>query len=649
MLARLRVRLVAVVASVSLSFIIPATAAETWPLEPLRSATMEWKVSAEVGYRTLDLTGSEPLYRSQVNLQEGMRLFNLSLVGTPKGPASRFLDTLIINSSGLGGDPQEWLNLTMRKRGVYRWDVRWNKVNYFFNVPDFALGQHINNNDINTFDTLLELNPGKTRVYVGYKHREADGPATLSQDFARDEFLLFAPVHRETDDIRAGIDFEVGRWDLSFEQSYRELDSQSDFAVPPGATAGNNPGNNSTLSSFTRAAPLDGTYWITRASAHAAFADRVDLSLRLVYSDGETEGSSFQSAVGTWFTGVGPPVTETVSTRYNSDLPSSLAEMGLSIRLSDSVYLHDILRYRDYEIDGETLEDLDRNVGGVLTSEAITFSRLTDWSSWSNRIEAEWLLNRRWTLRGGHIRTERDAGFENSETDNILMTTTITESEEDGDQSADTFFGSVKFRYDRKWSVFLEYWDGEVDNVFLRVNPAEFNMVRLNGRYRPNDHWTFNLTARYRDEENPNPDARNNVDSRTYSISADYSRERLWLSTGYTLVDFDSSINIAFCTGFPCPPATTAISVWNFDNNYYFLNTTYQFSDRFKGSLRGRITDSRGSFPIDYYFVEPRISARLYSGFWLNLGWYRYEYDQELDSSQDYRAEGAVLTLSGDF
>ena len=614
---------------------------------------MEWKASADVGYRTLDLDGSEALYRSHSNLDEGVRLFGLSLRGTPRGATSRFLDTVEIDASGIGGDPQEWARFTMRKRGAYRWDVRFSQSDYFFDVPDFTrFGLHTNRNDRRNLDTLLELNPGSTRVYVGYARREFSGPAFLTQDFARDEFLMFAPVDRKTDDARVGIDFKIGTWDLSLEQAYRKLDSQSDYELPAGAGAGFSSANAS-LTSFTRDVPLEGEYWISRASAHAAFADRVDLSVRLVYSDGKTEGSSAQSAAGNWFSAAIAPFTESVDTAFRSDLPSSLGEVGVSVRLSDHVYLNNNLRYQDYEIDGSTDESLVR----LTTSPADTdtaSSRLTDWTSWEGRTEAEWRASRRWTLRAGYRRLERSIEFGTREVvvNNLTSTTTTTTSADEADQASDTFFGSATFRWNRKWSAFLELQDGQVDSVFVRVDPADFQLARLRGSFRPTDHWSFSLTSTYRRAQNPNPTVENKVDSRAHAVSTDYTGKRLAFSTGYSVMNLDSSTDIVFCTGSPCtPPATQVsdISSWRFADNHYFADVRYRFSERFKGSLRGQMTDSRGTFPVDYYYVEPRLSVRLYSGFWFNVAAYRYQFDRGQDNTQDYRAQGALLSLAGDF
>ncbi|HXH28400.1 MAG TPA: MtrB/PioB family outer membrane beta-barrel protein, partial [Candidatus Polarisedimenticolia bacterium] len=622
---RTRLLTIAAAAAILIPIGVPARAAEDdATTKPLATERMEWTFNTEVGYRTLSVDGgpdAEALYRSHTNLSEGARLFNLSLRGTPKGSEAGLFDTLELNAAGLGGDPQAWANFTLRKRGVYRWNVKYNRSVYFFDVPDFVrFGQHTNDNLRRTFDTLLELNPGTTRVYVGYTRAEFNGPAFLTQDEARDEFMVLAPVDRTTDDVRAGIDLTLGRWQLNLEQAYRGFDSKSDFAVDPASGAGNNPGNNATLTTFTRSVPLNGTWWVSRASAHASFAERVDLSIRFVYSDGKTDGNSTQLATGNWYTAAVAPFNEAILTDFKSDLPTSLGEVGVSIRLTDNVDLHNVVRYLDYQIDGHTDEQVTRDVDTADTNQ--TTRRLTDWTSWEARSEAEWRVDRRWTLRGGARRFHRDVSFENRDVlvDNTAATTTVTIDKEDGTQTADSYFGSVAFRYNARWSAFLELTDGETDNVFLRVDPGSYKQARLKGSYHPTERWSVSLTSTVRSSDNPNPDVQNKVNSRTYAADVSFNGKRLAFVSGYTAVNLDSSTDIVYCSTSPCDNFMD-VSRWDFEDSHYFADVHYTFSKRFKGSLRGHITDSRGTFPVDYYYVEPRFSFLLYGGYWINLAW----------------------------
>jgi len=620
----------------------PLRADDTSPSKAIESETMDWKVGAEVGYRSLTVDGNEDIYQSQANLGRGVRLFNLSLSGTPKGPESRFFDTLQVDVSGMGGDPQQWVNFTLRKRGLYRWDVKYNRNDYVFLIPDFVnFGQHTNDNRRRTLESFFEMNAGPTRWYFGLARRDFDGPAFLTQDLSRDEFLVFAPVDRVTDDVRGGVDLKLGTWSLNLEETFRKLDSNSRYSLGPNAGAGNNPSNTATLTSFSREAPLNGTYWISRASAHRSFADRVDLSLSGVYSTGRTDGTSFQNAAGTYYTTGGPPFTEKIGTSNASDLPSTLAQAGVSIRITDKVYINETLSYHDYRIEGTTITDLDRDVNGTVTTSSDTVQRVTDWTSFGGRTEAEWRVDRNWTVRGGVDELARRVSF-------VERTDGKITDQESGDQNATTYFVNGAFHYGKKWSAFAEYQDGQVDNVFLRVDPADVQIARLRGSYRPTERWSFNLSAVYRHGRNPNPDVNNEVYSRAYALSTDYNGKKLSLSTGFTVVNLDSSTDIVYCTGSPCV-LTPDVSLWSFIDNHVFADVAYRFTDRVTGLFKGQISDSRDSFPIQYYYVEPRVSVRVAKGYSVSLGYFRYEFDRKFDASQDYRATGGLFSVSATF
>jgi hypothetical protein len=61
------------------------------------------------------------------------------------------------------------------------------------------------------------------------------------------------------------------------------------------------------------------------------------------------------------------------------------------------------------------------------------------------------------------------------------------------------------------------------------------------------------------------------------------------------------------------------------------------------------VSHSRGAFPVAYYHVEPRLSVRVIDRYWFNAAWYRYEFDRRQNDAQDYRAEGALFSLSASF
>ena len=80
------------------------------------------------GYRTVDTSGAETKYKEDINLDDGARLFNLSLHFTPDGNLKRLLDRLDLNVYNFGGDPYETFGLTIQKYGKYKFQYDRKKI-----------------------------------------------------------------------------------------------------------------------------------------------------------------------------------------------------------------------------------------------------------------------------------------------------------------------------------------------------------------------------------------------------------------------------------------------------------------------------------------------------------------------------------------
>jgi len=61
--------------------------------------------SIEIGYRANDVTGSQQMYNTLVNLRTGPRLLDQSLSMQSQNHVGTLFDNLFVNSFGWGGDP----------------------------------------------------------------------------------------------------------------------------------------------------------------------------------------------------------------------------------------------------------------------------------------------------------------------------------------------------------------------------------------------------------------------------------------------------------------------------------------------------------------------------------------------------------------
>jgi len=75
--------------------------------------------SIELGYRGLRVGGDLDKYQSDLNYKTGPRLFDTSFLMRAKEGRGSLFDTLLVTSTGWGGDPQGNVRFSMEKSSLY--------------------------------------------------------------------------------------------------------------------------------------------------------------------------------------------------------------------------------------------------------------------------------------------------------------------------------------------------------------------------------------------------------------------------------------------------------------------------------------------------------------------------------------------------
>jgi hypothetical protein len=222
----------------------------------------------EVGYRFLDVIGSEESYRSQINEREGflVRGFHLGTDGKTNG--FPVLDHLRIDGSDLGVGPAGSLRLDAGLTGAYRLRLSYRHLDQFSALAGFAnplggpTGQHTWDRTRNIVDVNLELLPGAVVTPLfGYTSNNLTGPGTTTAFVGQDEFRLAQDLKVHDQEIRVGAGFHAGAFSGEFLQGWRRYRETEKLSLAPGAGAGNDPGTvldkNVNLSSLTRSSVTD--------------------------------------------------------------------------------------------------------------------------------------------------------------------------------------------------------------------------------------------------------------------------------------------------------------------------------------------------------------------------------------------------------
>ncbi|WP_026441612.1 hypothetical protein [Pseudacidobacterium ailaaui] len=184
--------------------------------------------SIDLGGRIVDYSGSGPMYDTLVNLQSGPRILSQALemhaVGKIKYP---FFDSLMANSAGYGGDPDNFTMLRMSKgklydfQGMFRRDRQYFDYNLFDNplipngitsngytFPQVQSSPHLFNTVRRMTDTNLTLFPiSKVSLRVGYSQNIMQGPTGSSLHMGT-EALLLQNWRNSTDSWLGAVDWK---------------------------------------------------------------------------------------------------------------------------------------------------------------------------------------------------------------------------------------------------------------------------------------------------------------------------------------------------------------------------------------------------------------------------------------------------------
>jgi hypothetical protein len=212
--------------------------------------------SIEAGYRISDETGNGSMFNTLVNEHEGPRLFEQTLSMQSTDHVGMLFDDLFVNSSGWGGDPNNYLRMRVSKNQWYDFHATFRRdQNYFdYNLlanplnpatstpavevdsspHQFATRRRMSDVDLTLLPHL------KLSFRLGYSRNNMTGPSFSSIHEGTDTQLL-QPWNTTVNAYRLGVDFKLlPHTVLSFDQflNYYKGDTSAQLDTLPYALAG---------------------------------------------------------------------------------------------------------------------------------------------------------------------------------------------------------------------------------------------------------------------------------------------------------------------------------------------------------------------------------------------------------------------------
>jgi len=584
-----------------------------------------------VGYRSVDVGGDGTKFAEDVNLDDGPRLFDLTLDLVPGSGIRPLVDRIRLDLSNYGGDPFEALRLDVVKRGTFDFSYDRRKSDYFYQdliLPHDQASIPVSNvGDLHHFDfervqdrADLEIDLGpRTALTLGFDRFTKRGEATTTLDLSRDEFEMDRVIDESLNAWSAGFEY---RWDavtLTVEERVRDYENAVEIFLP-GASLGENPSPNASLDFFFLDQPYDfrSNEHVVRAVARptdrwtvraVASLERLDLD---VEADERSQGTAFN----------GQPMGTDVQGAGEVEREGEAFDVDLSYLVTDRLSLTGGLYRRAYDQEGDFTFGGQRNLGA--------------WDVATTGAEAglQLALSPAVTLAGGVRWEERDVGHDLIEGaaagDRLELT-----GEETGHVG---FFGSVGWRpSDLPLRITAELDSSSYDDPFTLTSPTD----RLRTRVRAS--WGLgaglSLTGSYVGHQSDNDDSGWDASADQVNLALGWRRDGLDLSLGYGLVEIDRRIDQLVSTGtlFPID--------YSLESDFVDGRVRWQAAESWAVGGSFLLYENDGSFPIERDDLRAFVEYAWAEGYATRLGWRTIDFEEGAFGFESYDADILELSL----
>jgi opacity protein-like surface antigen len=583
-----------------------------------------------VGYRMVDTSGADYKYQEDINLDTGLRLFNFSLHYTPSAKFKNLFDRIDLNVYNFGGDPFETFGLTVQKFGKYKFQYDHKKSTYFYHdLHEVSGGTHY---DPLTFNferimdsALFEMSFGKyVDFYLNFDRYTKTGDSTPTLDVNRIEFELDEPVKEESNELALGIDIQVDRYSLLFEERIHKYENSNSLFLPGYADGGPGARYPSSLSYFSLNQPYSFWTYNHMLKINARPLDNLLIKASGQISDQDMNLSYSEDSDGIDYTGV--PFTESFSGQGIFNRKIKMGDFDLTYLLWNKTAIVGAARYQKFEQDGTmTIDGSDESM--ALNFETLAFEG-----------GLQYQFNPKLAVTLGYRYETRDF-LEGTEPEQRTVTNE-TESIRSG------FFGNVKWDFRQSFKLTLDYQRSYFDGPYTLISPTQFDRFRATVKGNIKE-FNYSASYLYDNSENEIPSERYVSDRNQLKLRVGYSKDKFRLSAGYAYIDVEhrSDRIIDYPPSWSGPAGTFPWAIrYSGESHLGDLSLSLKVADQWNIGGYANIYSNKGFWEIDRTTIKAYVEYVFTNGFATQVG-YRYVNFEEKDSGfNDYTA--SILEVS---
>jgi hypothetical protein len=569
-----------------------------------------------LGYRDVNVADNNTKFRQQVNLDDGVRLFDLGLVFKPAPDAAASIikpDRVTLDASGLGGDPAQTLRLDVKKSSAYRLRFEHRRSDYFYEdlllrAEDASI-EGSTGGDFHHFDFQRQRDRAdldidlsqRAALSLGFDRMTKQGSSITTQDIQREEFELDKPVDETSKRYSLGFRYAWDRVTLVLDEHWQDYDNGSRSFLP-GYSGGSDPDAPTTLDIFSLAQP----YQFNNREHHAGLRvrpdSRWDVKFDARLSDLDLHAQAVERAQGTDFTGA-PFIADG---NGKADLGRDLALYDLAIdwfvservRLTTGAHRHHL------------------NQDGILQFDAQEGENRWEIDTTGVELGVEVAINNALTAALG-VSRERRA------TRSLQAAGAITDTN-DIDTQRTGYSALLNYQPNRRLTITLSSEVNSITDPFTLASATDSRRWRLRGHYRWENGLMLSGALRRTDRDNNNSAWSAVSDQADLRLS--WQTERLTVSLGMAQVDQSRNINQLVAGG-------TRIDLIPIDfkaeTDFADASVQWRLSDRIGLSASYRTYENDGSFGVERDDARAGIDFSLGDEYQVLVSYRNLDYEED--------------------
>jgi len=582
----------------------------------------EWSFfgGLQVGYRAVDLDGSEDKYLQHLGLDDGPRLFNLNFELTPTDEMRGLFDRIELDMTNLGGDPFETIRFSVQKFGHYtlRYDRRKSSYIYGDTDPNLSDVLDLHRFDFDrvrdTVDFTLQLS-SSAQLDLGFDRSTKKGQSTTTLDIQRDVFELERPVDESLSDYHLAFSYEWSRVSLVFNSRMREFDNAIETFLP-GFSEGENPDNETVLASYFLHQPYDLRSVTPSIRLVARPTDRLNIKLYAAVEDLSMELELAEDGVGT--TWQGEPYVSSATGDGRVDRLSTIYDLELDYRFLDWFGAFIGFQHRDLEQDGD-----------------LAFGDEEGFGAWrmdtsSGHIGLQFDIGTSVTATGGVRAERRDVDWGWSQVDSAKHENRATDH-------TGTFV-TLGWRPTTALRFSARLDNSAYDDPFTPSSASDRLSYRLSGAWSGGRG--FSISGVVRGQDLTNDTSGWDLSSRAANLRLGYRLPGLSLSAGYTILDVDRSIDQTVTTlpGFGGGQTLFFPIAYHANSDFFDARVVWAAATRLKIGGEVRWYDNDGTFATSTRDLRGFFEIGFGRGYVAHLGYRDRDYSEADRGWSDYRA-----------